>query len=425
MYTVVKKKIDDGVGAPNGPGVVPFDRWFRYPAGFSVNALNACFYAANATQGKLVVDPFAGVSTTGTKAISLGLRFTGIEAHPLVAELSSLKFRRPASPEQLIERAKSLVAEQRISAPQAEHDLVKRSFEGSTLAKLLGLRDRIRELDADPWQLHLKWSLLGALRDCASVNVGWPYQRPNISRVPRIVDPYRAFVRRATWMAEDLGVSGPASTMASVFTGDARDAKTWTHALGQCLADAIITSPPYLNNFDYADATRLELYFWGEVSSWKQMTSFARSGMVIASTQQSKKQLAYEAAAMLTANCPESAGRIRVLTEALHREYEKRPRGKEYQQVLPSYFADLAQVLINIREHTSPQAPIVLVLGDSAPYGVYVDTPDLLASIGQELGFTRRSTQILRRRGLRWHTNGTRHNVALSEKLVVLSPTTF
>ena len=33
-------------------------------------------------------------------------------------------------------------------------------------------------------------------------------------------------------------------------------------------ADLILTSPPYANNFDYADATRLEQSFLGEIGGW-------------------------------------------------------------------------------------------------------------------------------------------------------------
>ncbi|MCF6158013.1 MAG: hypothetical protein E3K32_05445 [wastewater metagenome] len=34
----------------------------------------------------------------------------------------------------------------------------------------------------------------------------------------------------------------------------------------QFQVDAVVTSPPYPNNYDYADATRLEMTFWGEIS---------------------------------------------------------------------------------------------------------------------------------------------------------------
>ena len=33
-------------------------------------------------------------------------------------------------------------------------------------------------------------------------------------------------------------------------------------------ATLVITSPPYANNYDYADATRLEMAFMGEIRGW-------------------------------------------------------------------------------------------------------------------------------------------------------------
>src|SRR5207253_1288413 len=125
--------------------------------------------------------------------------------------------------------------------------------------------------DDEPWRLHLKWSLLGTLRECAVVKVGWPYQRPGVARVPRQGDADRAFVRRARWMAEDLAAT-PAPSAAAVHHGDARMSVAWAAALDGRVAQGVVSSPPYLNNFDYADATRLELYFWGVARSWRDMT---------------------------------------------------------------------------------------------------------------------------------------------------------
>src|SRR4051794_1540662 len=99
-----------GVGAPNGPRATPFDRWFRYPAGFDNSTLEQCFDAITLHKGALVVDPFAGVCTAGVRACNLGLSFLGIEAHLLIAELAALKFNRPPDPEHLISHAQELVS---------------------------------------------------------------------------------------------------------------------------------------------------------------------------------------------------------------------------------------------------------------------------------------------------------------------------
>jgi hypothetical protein len=350
------------------------------------------------------------------------MRCLGFEAHPLVAELAALKFKRPASPHLLLEAAKDLVdsldARMDISG---EHPLVQKSFEANVLRDLVALRERVIRNHNDPWHLHLKWCLIGSLRDCASSRVGWPYQRPSIARIPRISNARRAFVRRAKWMAEDLGeaASFPVPDV-TIVVGDARQAETWTVALRHKVADAIVTSPPYLNNFDYADATRLELYFWGVARNWAEMCSTVRSGMVVATTQQTSRARAVEAAVALQGLCPRTAETTCILTQALKVERTNRARGKEYDQVLPHYFLDLAQTLVNIRTHTVSGAPVAMVLGDSAPYGIYVDTPAILAGAAQELGYKLVSVSVLRKRGLRWHLNGTRHSIDLAEKVIIL-----
>jgi len=408
-----------GIGAPNGPGSQPFSRWFRYPAGFGSAALGACFRAANLGTRALIVDPFAGVGTTGVYAAGLGIACAGIETHPLIAEIAALKFQRPGLPQELYERATRLAESLAPHSIDSETVLVLQSFERDSLGLLVALRDRIAALRDDPWQLHLKWCLLGTLRDCATVKVGWPYQRPTSARVPRLTDPRRAFLRRAFWMAEDLS-NGPASPPAWVRQGDCRLPAIWESALGGRSATAVITSPPYLNNFDYADATRLELYFWGAARSWLEMTQRVRSGMVIATTQQTRKGLVDVAVADLASRCPAISQSIRDLQSELERERGQRARGKEYDRVLPLYFAGLVQVLIQVAANTHSGAPVILVLGDSAPYGVYIDTPGLLAAAAEEIGFSRVSVEILRQRGLRWRTNGSRHSTALTEQLVLL-----
>src|SRR5439155_24235590 len=110
-------------------------------------------------------------------------------------------------------------------------------------------------------------------------------------------DASARFGQRVEMMAEDLE-NGERPT-GRVVHGDARSVTAWRRAgsgFGAC-----ITSPPYLNNFDYADATRLELFFLGIVSSWAEMCTEVRGDMVTATTQQSGRARAQRAAARLRA----------------------------------------------------------------------------------------------------------------------------
>ena len=287
------------------------------------------------------------------------------------------------------------------------------------MLQLVSIRDQLKAHPRRVTDRYLKWCLLGALRDCATVQVRWPYQRPGVPRKPRIADPSRAFMRRAEWMAADLsGV--PRDAQSTVLQGDARRLDDWGRLLRDKPASAVITSPPYLNNFDYADATRLELYFWGVATTWSEMVSHVRAEMLIASTQQTRKDRAREAMVSLGSRAPNLASVLRSLTERLEAERIRRARGKEYDRVIGPYFEGMSSVFTNIRESVQPGGYIVFVVGDSAPYGVHVDTPTLLAQLAQELGLEFLDLTTIRHRGTRWLTNGTRHQHPLAERLLTL-----
>ena len=276
---------DAKTGRKNGPASnTPFDGWFRYPAGFSAATLDSAFAAIADAEGP-VLDPFAGVATVGTRAAAEGRAFVGIEAHPLVATIARLKLDFPEDPDGLVEAAELLAETAEPVFGSEEAELVTRSFSEPILAELVGLRTAI-EAEPAPWNAYLEVALLSLLRDHAQVKVGWPYQLPAKSRKPRYADPSKRLVDVCRRMAGDM--RDATKSRAWITHGDARRAEAWRTARRH-EPEAMISSPPYLNNFDYADATRLELYFSKRASSWAEMCETVRSGMVVASTQQSKR----------------------------------------------------------------------------------------------------------------------------------------
>jgi len=393
------------------------NRWFRYPAGLSDSALRAALAELELTQESITVDPFVGAASAGTAIVPSGGVFYGMDAHPLVAELASLKFVRWGKPEGLADAGEEVA-----SAPPAEarseHELVRRSFSASTLQILVGMREAIARAPAD-WRCHLKWALLGTLRDAASIRAGWPYQLPGKPRQPIVKDARARFRQRIAQMVDDIKAAAIWRGSARIVSGDARTPEAWDRLLGGVEPTACLSSPPYLNNFDYADATRLELYFWREIGSWRELTQVVRSGMVAGSTQQTTVGGATTALKWL-ASFPDTSRAVRELREELGVQRRDRPRGKEYDNLVAMYFADVGQVLVQLHARLAPRSPTAWVVGDSAPYGVYVDTPALLSGLATEIGFEPIDDRVIRRRGVRWTSNGTRHQRALSERLIVL-----
>lgn len=407
----------------------PYDRWFRYPAGFASDYAELLLGSLQIPVGSTVVDPFCGSGVTGTAARNAGYGFYGIEAHPLIAELAQIKLAPPPEdPSLLLTAAREAVAAvsdqlQTAESKQVlakESDLVRRCFDQSTLLRLTLLREFIKTQGSNVWRTYLKWALLGVLRDVASSRVGWPYQRPSSPRIPRFKDALARFEGRAAAISADLSIDYPRKVNArlAVVCGDATEFTSWTHMLTE-RGNACVSSPPYLNNFDYADATRLELYFWGEISTWAEMCRDVRSSMITATTQQSSVTRSREADAQLS-DLEVVGKEIKEVVKKLRLERLARPRGKEYDRVIPDYFVGIMKCLQNLHRRLDSDAPVALLVGDSAPYGVYVDTPRLIAQLGEAVGFAWEGDSVLRRRGLRWANNSGRHDVALSERLILL-----
>ncbi|SOJ56414.1 hypothetical protein MSIMFB_03891 [Mycobacterium simulans] len=403
----------------------PFDRWFRYPAGFASDYVSLLIDRLSLQPGQVIVDCFAGSAVTGTAARARGLGFVGIEAHPMMVDLANAKLASGADPESIDAAATHTVSRARRSlrlsretslsrARTREPDLVQRSFDAPMLDELLALRRSALKC-APTEQRYLKWALLGSLRDVAAVKVGWPYQRPGIARRPLVSSALNRFQQRAQWIAADVRRAQQTHFAGHVIHGDATQGASWS-TVGS--ADGCVSSPPYLNNFDYADATRLEAYFWGEATSWSQLCRHIRADMLTASTQQSssgERDRALESMA-------DSAivDEITDLTAALAEARRGRSRGKEYDQVLPAYFESMRAVLTHLASALSDGAPCAWLIGDSAPYGVYVDTPRLIGELATAAGLEVIDDVALRRRGMRWRSTSVRHGVELSERILVL-----
>lgn len=380
----------------------------------------------------VVVDPFMGSAVTGTAARARGLDFVGIEAHPLIASLARAKLHVlvtaaeiRASADAICRRSMAKIADssidERRAACQNETNLIKRSFDPTVLHQLIVVRDEIILCETEGVARYLQWALLGTLRDVAHVKVGWPYQRPALRRQPRSSDVTGRFLGRIDAIASDIAGLSPSTTHATILAGDSSARETW--AAWAATGTASVSSPPYLNNFDYADATRLEMYFWGMARTWKELCERARKDMLTATTQQSSKP-AMEQAIEQIDQLGSASAEVKDLTGQLTEERRARgTRAKQYDQVIPVYFLQMQMVLRNMAEKLQSGARCAWLIGDSAPYGVYIDTPRLIGELAEGEGYRVRADSLLRKRGHRWVASGQRHQVELGERLLVFERT--
>src|SRR5262249_19171301 len=153
----------------------------------------------------------------------------------------------------------------------AEHDegtsdgyarLITKCYPAETLAKLDALKQAWSQMADGSPLFELCWlAFVSILRVASPVGTAqWQYSRPKKAKA-KAVEPLLAFEERVGLLASDMALwqERPVGPRGQVICADARECS----GIADRWADLVITSPPYANNYDYADATRLEMTFLG------------------------------------------------------------------------------------------------------------------------------------------------------------------
>ncbi|HEY7125028.1 MAG TPA: hypothetical protein VH540_13825 [Ktedonobacterales bacterium] len=412
----------------------PVHRWFTYPAGFSFRAVEEAFRTYHLQPGMAVYDPFTGTGTTNIVARQQGVRSFGIEAHPFVAFVARTKLYWEFDFTQLRRDIDGVVATIRqqikasafgaIAVDQIFPELVCKCYAPEKLAHLYLCREAITALPPGPFQNFAKLGLTSLLRSVADVATGWPYIAPQKAKKSNgEVDVVEAFQKQLRQMAKDLQEIQAASHLlgkATLIEGDARQKQPLIESES---VDLAFTSPPYLNNYDYADRTRLEMYFWGEAHTWGDITQKVRTRLMMSATTQINRS-DYDEAHLLSDELleavPHVAAELQPKIAAMSKQRLVKGGKKSYDIMAAGYFNDMLKVLRETARVLKPGAAFLLILGDSAPYGVYVPTDVYLGEIGKAMGFARYEVEELRTRGEKWRENPQRHKVPLKECILTL-----
>lgn len=416
----------------------PIHNWFTYPAGFSYKAVESSIKTNRIMEGQVIYDPFMGSGTTNLVAKKLAINSYGVEAHPFVYRITRTKINWEIDRTEIAHALRNIEAQVKkqkagfngnaIKAHlEAEFPaLVLKCYEESMLLDLLFIRNSILEGNFSQEVKDIFFvGLTSILRQVSTAATGWPYIAPNKQKTTSLnKNALYEFARQINKMVNDIedmvSDANPnyKKSFHKIFNADSR----YTRELipSECV-DHVFTSPPYLNNFDYADRTRLELYFWGEAKNWGDISENIRTKLITsATTQISRDDLRYNFSEELRKVCPDVYEFLKKAVSQLSEIRLTRGGKKSYDHLVSGYFNDMFLVISEVYRTLKNDTNAVFVLGDSAPYGVHIPTDDLIGKIGLGVGFADYKIDILRTRGEKWKDNPLRHDVKLRESIVTL-----
>src|SRR5207249_5681526 len=175
-------------------------------------------------------------------------------------------------------------AEARTVEPTNPPKLLQECFPTTVLRRLFSLREAWNAVQDGSPASELCWlALMAILRECSPVGTAqWQYVLLNKAKA-NILEPFRAFELKTALFASDMALRQRfANGRVPKFRQD--DARV-CREVPDGWAELVVTSPPYANNYDYADATRLEMTFAGEVESWGDLQETVRTYLVRSCSQ--------------------------------------------------------------------------------------------------------------------------------------------
>lgn len=272
----------------------PFHRWFNFIAGFSPEFVHECCAEIEGEESSVLLDPFAGCATAPLVACQRGLQAIGFEAHLVFARIGRAKLPSSTSLDELkqIEAVIRQGFEQPKSSallPPAPALFLSKLFPKDSLEKLIGAREALKSYDL--LKSDLAFLILSKIVDRSSHSQTDGVYKAPMSRKGAI-SPLEACEEVTQMLRTDLNLNGDKmwnyNQRGSIIYGSSED----MGAVQEEFISIVVTSPPYLNNFDYAEMTRMLLYFWGITTSWGDITDKVRSKLIVNTTTALKGQKA-------------------------------------------------------------------------------------------------------------------------------------
>jgi DNA modification methylase len=401
---------------------LPIHRWYRYSAGFSAKwveeTISNILSEKNIPNNDFVIlDPFVGSGTTILAAAQMGVEGYGFESHPLISKIAKTKLLWDTDVNKLRKMANNIfeIAKTISKKTDVYPDLIYRCYDNNSLEEIDRLKYALKEVETSSDEYKLSWlAFVSILRSTSHAGTAqWQYVLPNKSK-SKVLNVYDAFFKKIDIMCNDILSFSSTVTASNDRKGAIikHDVRTPYNELNNTV-DLIITSPPYANNYDYADATRLELCILGEIKGWGDLQNTVRNSLIRSCSQQVSREKSKTYDYLDEPILEPIRDEIYNVCKKLDSEKDLHGGKKNYHTMIALYFLDLANVWLNLRNLCKKNSDICFVIGDSAPYGIYVPVDEWLGKLAMSAGFNSYQFIKTRDRNTKWKNR--KHTVPLKE----------
>lgn len=390
----------------NEPGY----RWFKFKEGFSAALVNYVFGKLSITTGR-VIDPFAGSGATLFAAAARGLDATGIELLPIGYEIIQTK-RDALICRETVLRAlghwiksrpwESLNAP-RITFPHLK--ITRGAFQPSTersLSRYLGSLKIVKDAAS---KSVLRLALLSILEEISFTRkdgqyLRWDYRSGRRQGAKRFdKGPIKNFSAAAIAKLEQLrhDLSEFHDLFHSIMTNEKHGRIDIIR--GSCLEelpsipsssfDALMTSPPYCNRYDYTRTYALELALLGVTEDSLRALRQSLLSCTVENREKDNLETFFKKDTLNTATGIFEAQDF--LQRTLHELDSLKNDGLLNNPGIPrmvkNYFWEMTLVILECARILKPGAPFVMVNDNVRYAGISIPVDFILSGIAQCVGY--------------------------------------
>ena len=350
--------------------------FFKYPCKFIPEVPRWSIAKYMPENGGLVFDPFSGSGTTLLEAKILGYDSIGTEIDPVAKKIIKVKTEDYSDKDldDIDNDYKTIVSltldgSQNITVFKPSINNLEHWFTEENLIILGKLKTLIDSVDNEKSRSFLELVFLSIIKATSQADDSSP--KPYVSKrivkkAPNALEKFKSTFER---YRKNLGeyTELQLTNKVEIASGDALITNN------KFKADIAITSPPYINAFDYPRTLRLE-NLWMETHTEE---SILDSKAQYVGTEKFKLS-------------QEKVKSFNILDESLilkEKFYKIKEVDEKRALVVKKFFDDMKQNLFNVKEHLKKDSVYIIVIGNSTIRKESIESWKILKDIAENMGY--------------------------------------